>query len=667
MGSAGKITHGNGFLLPLQPMKHDILGFSWSAMVRETQVFNLPLLNENPFSIRPLEEGEAGKLVGRSEVFTRLKEYLRLGTARRVMLTGPVGSGRTSLVRCLKPYAGHYASIDHLPANAPATNLLEMCYRQIIGGEPPRSRTELVNQLVNEMYAFSGKLPLIVIDVPATDVSVLEVALRDTHASLERLNALVVLVCDAKERHQLPATITNRFERFQMKPFTPADVHALVHQRLAMVGVMNSGFSIHDATAVLDSCDGYPYTVITVLRNAVDNIRMGAMNSLPATYVDTSARLQPRDDPSITRQLMPEPVEHHVPSSPELSEPEEQSTFKMLEGSDVIDASLPWDQRPDSGHEGFEQNDGSGQEPVADELPDSVFELDINALSLAQGKDDPLQEAPFDTPIMDASATADRSQTTVGGMFRSIAQRGRGLSQLVKQDKEEGVPNQHELVDHSSEAFLWVHESSLQKPAEPEVSEDESAALIHDEIGLPEPLVDLPEPSYDLDSLLDLQGLDDAEHVTEPVLEASNPAAVEADLFSNSMALDLLQQALLSLQSQSTTPLNHGLLEFFQRRQMKQLGPREAFPLNKHILGGLNQVDAYVVSMANQRLYSPSDEEMLEHLSIKRSRLSQISNRLLKHGILQVQTFGRSRKYSLTQAARAQLIAWGGLRGVDAQ
>jgi hypothetical protein len=100
---------------------------------------------------------------------------------------------------------------------------------------------------------------------------------------------------------------------------------------------------------------------------------------------------------------------------------------------------------------------------------------------------------------------------------------------------------------------------------------------------------------------------------------------------------------------------------------MKQLGPREAFPLNKHILGGLNQVDAYVVSMAHQRLYSPSDEEMLEHLSIKRSRLSQISNRLLKHGILQVQTFGRSRKYSLTQAARAQLIAWGGLRGVDAQ
>ncbi len=58
---------------------------------------------------------------------------------------------------------------------------------------------------------------------------------------------------------------------------------------------------------------------------------------------------------------------------------------------------------------------------------------------------------------------------------------------------------------------------------------------------------------------------------------------------------------------------------------------------------------------------------MLSHLSIKRSRLSQINNRLLKHGILQARQSGRSRQYSLTQAARAQLVAWGGLAGGDAQ
>ena len=127
------------------------------------------------------------------------------------MLTGPLGSGRTSLVRCLKPYAGAYASIDYLPAHAPAQSLLEMCYAQMIGGQPPSSRGELVNQLVNEMYAYSNKLPMVVIDVPASDLSVLEVALRDAHSSLERLNALIILVCDIRERHQLPATVIESF------------------------------------------------------------------------------------------------------------------------------------------------------------------------------------------------------------------------------------------------------------------------------------------------------------------------------------------------------------------------------------------------------------------------------------------------------------------------
>lgn len=104
-------------------------------------------------------------------------------------------------------------------------------------------------------------------------------------------------------------------------------------------------------------------------------------------------------------------------------------------------------------------------------------------------------------------------------------------------------------------------------------------------------------------------------------------------------------------------------MKFFESRQQAQLGSKETYPLNKNQLNSLNMRDAYVVSMAHQRSYSPSDKEMLGHLGIKRARLSQISNRLLKHGILQVRQVGRSRNYQLTQTARAQLIAWGGLNG----
>ena len=121
-------------------------------MVRETYAYGLPSLEENPFSIRPLEPGESGKLIGRDDLFTRLQNFLRFRSARRVMLLGPLGSGRTSLVSCLKTYAAAVATIDHLPAHSPAASLLSMCYRQMIGGEPPVNRTELVTELVNEMY-----------------------------------------------------------------------------------------------------------------------------------------------------------------------------------------------------------------------------------------------------------------------------------------------------------------------------------------------------------------------------------------------------------------------------------------------------------------------------------------------------------------------------------
>jgi DNA-binding MarR family transcriptional regulator len=70
-----------------------------------------------------------------------------------------------------------------------------------------------------------------------------------------------------------------------------------------------------------------------------------------------------------------------------------------------------------------------------------------------------------------------------------------------------------------------------------------------------------------------------------------------------------------------------------------------------------------IISVANDRRYSPSDEELCSQLNIKRSRLSQISNRLLKGGILSVRPIGRNRYYELTQAARAQLIAWNVIGG----
>lgn len=631
----------------LVPLKHDIPGHRLTAMVRETHAYGLPSLNVNPFSIRPLESGESGKLIGRAEVFTRLKTYLQLGTARKVMLLGPLGSGRTSLARCLMPYAGASATIDHLPAQAPATALLSMCYRQMIGGEPPKNRTELVNGLVNEMYSHPNKLPMIVIDVPASDLSVLEVALRDAHSSLERLNALLVLVCDVKERHHLPQTVIEGFEVQRLMPFSANDVLSLVRQRLASVGVMDSDFSMHDAAEILEHCDGFPSQVITVLRDTVDGIRMQNPEGLPVQYVDTSAKIFPRDEPDSLHQLMDDGAKL------EQEQPEEQgfghAGLESLEElpaqneplSDVIDASMPWTERP-----ALETHKEVPEESEVP-FPDFNFDLDIGRLDEEKNSDDPLQESPFNPPIIDADAVAASSTTQLSGMFRGIAQRGKDTVRGAEERKNDDE-GQHELVASFDGNQYWVDEDLLSpSPAEP-VPEEESAVMLHDEVGMVEGAID-EDHHVEFEEPEDVQDVSDKAHTMDATV------------------LDTLQ-AMMALMQPSVHASSHkALVAFFEERFQERQGPKEIHGLNPLVLGSLNPSEGYVVAIAQERDYSPSDSSMLQHLRIKRARLSQISNRLLKHGILQVRQVGRSRKFSLTQAARAQLIAWGALDGGGVQ
>ena len=623
-------------------------------MVKQSYAYGLPLLNENPFSIRPLEPGELGKMVGRDEVFNRLKNYLRLGSARRIMLTGPLGSGRTSLVRCLKPYAGAYASNEHLPAINPAKGLLDMIYKQLLGAEAPSGRVELVNQLVAEMYGFSNKLPMIVIDVPASDLSILKVALRDAQSSIERLKAVVILVCDARERHQLPQGVVDTYERLTLHPFTPSDVIALVKQRLASLGVNESDFTHQDATELLEVGDGFPAAIITTLRNAVDSLRMDEGIGLKQPEVDTSAKLLPRDGPSTLGQIMTPRVEEVIESAPSIAfdDPlpvntdDETTETPLAYNSDIIDASLPWMER---------------DEPVEDDVNafGDLFDLDMNELAEAQELDEPLQPTPFTTPIIDASAPEYGGGSSIpAGPFGRLAQRNKVHRKKITEEKydpdfEENV--QHSVVSEKGNEY-WV---AIETPELPDDTLEDlnGAELIHDEIGLIEETEFIPEPMYE------------PEAFETPPLNVQPSEVFHKQTPSQNDLVQLLAEIVANLgQSEgvSGTKLDSSIMKFFESKQKVQLGSKEAYPLNKNQLNSLNMRDAYVVSMADQRSYSPSDEEMLGHLGIKRARLSQISNRLLKHGILQVRQVGRSRNYQLTQSARAQLIAWGGISGGEA-
>ena len=645
-------------------MKHQIREVRLLAMVQKSGLFGLPLLDMNPFSTRPLESGDAGKLIGRSEEFNLLRTYLKLGTARRIMLTGPLGSGRTSLVRCLKPYAGAYISIDHLPAQAPAQAMLEMCYQQLIGGDTLPERTELVNQLVTEMYAYTDKLPLVVIDVPASDFSVVDVALRDAHSSLERLNAVVVLVCDVRERNHLPATVVTGFERFLLSPFGASDVVELVEHRLRDVGVMSSNFSLQDAETILEECSGYPSEVVATLRDAVDRIRIEHAEGVAPPYRDTSARLQPRDESQPLDALRSggqneQPFLAKQDEGTSSLDAERQPASQAPPG-DIIDASTPWNERQDAVSDptsvevkvSDEENDGENNAT----LDRSLFELDMDGLDRSITNDDPLKPPKFTNDIIDASSYPPARQPVASGGFGNLVNRNKVSLSSVDAIKKDAMSRPTRLEDYSEAAEWWVEETSLADEAVEEVPEAESAALIHDEIGLPAPE---PEALFEPE----VEGLETSDEETV-VPSLTNPVPSQPVVDETTLSR-LLQLLMGERENTSSGEVQH-LVDFFAKRRVERTGPKESYALDKVALGTLTIAETYVVGISNSRAFSPSDPEILGHLDIKRSRLSQISNRLLKFGILQVRPSGRTRKYSLTQAARAQLLAWGALKGGEA-
>jgi hypothetical protein len=105
--------------------------------------------------------------------------------------------------------------------------------------------------------------------------------------------------------------------------------------------------------------------------------------------------------------------------------------------------------------------------------------------------------------------------------------------------------------------------------------------------------------------------------------------------------------------------VSNKLAESLQTLSRPKIGGKAEHPLKVQVLTSLTNAETIVVSIAQQRMISPSDKQLLEKLNIKRARLSQICNRLHKAGILDVRMVGRSRMFGLTRTALAQMMAWG--------
>ena len=599
---------------------------------------DFPVLRGNPFSTSPLETGQKSLYVGRLDIRGRISRHINFRSNRRLLLVGEMGSGRTSLLRCSASEAPVYVHIDHISASNPAHSLLENLYSELIDYDIPKSRNELVHKIVEASRTYESKIPLIVIDMPTVETSVMTVALRDALPSLERLQAVIVVVVEPKQRSNLPDSILHSFASIEtLEPLSVDEVKVLVEKRVSSATSQEFKLSTEDAQNLHSMSGGKPSEVIRYMRDSIDQ----------SLHSDSSEQNYYAAENNVFSSNLEVKEKHEIHNQPDLNSLTEESHESLIDSqeSEIIDASIPWQQR----------------EKIEDTSIPSVevseifgFDLDLEELSDSKLEDEPLEELTFSaTPDSEEIIIADSNPrpSINAGTFNALLGRTRDFSSEKDGDTEEMIKD-----NDSKGAELWVSKDLIEPvKIEMDYSEEESATLIHDEIGLPE--LDL-EQTIDFDDVVneyqEIEENDDIDKIQSNNYEQISPLI--------KVLHDLL---VMNISSDKVSSNPNKLAEALSNMRREKQGEKQDFTLNPLVLSSLSNSESYVVSIAQQRRFSPSDKEILTELKIKRPRLSQISNRLLKSGILNVRTVGRSRFFELTQAARAQLTAWGLIGGVE--
>ncbi len=612
----------------------------------------LPTLASNPFSTLPLEANQDRLLVGRVHVKDAMTQYIQFKSPRRILLSGEIGSGRSSLLRCLSNYAPKSVHIDHISQQDSALGLLREIYGQLTGTEAPAGWSHVAEKLVEASNAHQHSLPLIVIDAQHVEMDLLSQALRSASATLNRVRCVLVVVIETMQKALFPEQLLHIFDSdFYLEPLTINEVQALVESRITTVSNEPFTLSFEDARYLREKSHGNPGALIRVLRNAVDASRnpgslagIDQILSLPippvSDHADTPAPLQnespspSRDDGVLNEQHEPDGLQEWTTLQAEHSSPSELPP-ESSEESEYIDASTPWTERQTL------RNQEDDVKIIENVLG---FELNLEQLDEEKSSDAELPELPYkalpQTPEFAAAAEAS-PPTIVNGPFSGLVGRLRDTKASPGSEEQAGTE-------------LWLTEGNGALPElapEPiEVDPDDSAELIHDEVGMFVPEVDESD-----DPLLESDFID-----TFAVVEAAPPEPMPGESDALAAALQALVRAMSSSSSASPgTGSQRAFIDALAKLQHKPTKEHEEYHLDKLLLSNLNANEMAVLAVAEQRKFSPSDQALLADLGVKRSRLSQICSRLLKGGVLNARTSGRQRFYTMTSTARAQLAAWG--------
>ena len=258
-------------------------------------------------------------------------------------------------------------------------------------------------------------------------------------------------------------------------------------------------------------------------------------------------------------------------------------------------------------------------------VDDFAFNLDLERLSKL--KDD--EKTELEKPVQNMPS---------GGLS--------GLRSRMKSSTDlEGPKDSLNRVDFSESTEIWVSEDAplfADKTQEilEYVSEPESSDLAFD--GLDKEIEDEFDTDYNQD--FDYSDVNNFE---------SNPAINSTDLIK--AISQVLERRDQNFSESELDKVVKALLKYNQPKEKMEYEQ----PLNTDVFTNLNEKEARVLAFGLENEITPSNPEILDELMVKRSRLSQICNKLQKNGVFRSKKIGRSRFFSVTSTAKAQMRAWG--------
>ena len=583
----------------------------------------------NPFMLKPIKNDQGNLFSGRERELATISTYIKFRSSRFAVVHGPKGIGKTSFLNVVSNASSMPVLIDSIQIDSPYNSLIEGVYSAMIGYDIPSNWRQIESDLEKATNSYSGPLPFIAIDAPDLPLESLSRLIGRFASLAEKLEVMTIFSLDSDVFQNLPLDAKKKFDLVMpLDPLESDEVAKLVESRVKSAGV-DWKCSDDVSQSLLDQFNGNPGETIVQLRDYVDTIFFDLSGTSMANVYNNMKNQSSDLDPLVEK--FNDEIIDIVANDDEESVDEIVEQEKHRETEDDLKKvySSPSTEFYSNDEHDLSNPEGNSSDSNSDDLIDDLIFPEFEEFNLDFDKLDEMKQSE-NVPSKPVNMPSG------------------GLSGLRARMNSYDDKNQDsvdlKIADSDNSASIWVsQEAPLFGHEEKEMHVEE------DEMELD--LVEIDqEPNY-FDSL--------AERSYSSNILDNNATNGEEN---NEKLVKMLQDILLGKNHNSVrenvTKVSKIVESLMSLNEPKENLEQER-PLEISIFTNLNKKEAKVLAKGIDKEITPSDKEILEELDVKRPRLSQICNKLQKSGVFKSKKIGRSRYFSITSTAKAQMKAWG--------